>query len=81
MKQKKKKPAKIAKLPLTSREFSALKHAAMEFTKEQIAAKVSMSSHTVDWDLRMIRQKLGVQSITGAVHQAWKAGIFTKENC
>ena len=66
---------------LDAREFEILRYVAHELTNEQIADKIYRSVGLVEKELKKICRKMGAVTRQGAVHNAWKRGIFTKENC
>ncbi|MBI4929936.1 MAG: hypothetical protein HY841_04175 [Bacteroidetes bacterium] len=81
MKQKKENPGKIGTGKKAERRFIVLKQVGEDCSNEQIAEKMKENLHTVVKDLKSIFKTLKAHSRAGAVHTAWKTGIFTKENC
>ncbi len=61
---------------LTPREKEILEGMTRGLTKKEIAAKLDLSFHTVDFHLRSIYQKLHVHTRTGAVAKAMKEKLF-----
>lgn len=72
---------KIGSGAKAARRFITLKLIGEEKSNEQIADALDENIHTVVKDLKSIFKTLHVHSRAGAVHQAWKEGIFTLENC
>ncbi len=61
---------------LTAREREVLHYAADGWTNAEIAAQLSLSTHTVKEYLRRIRAGLGARDRTNAVHLAWQRGVL-----
>ncbi|MBI3500156.1 MAG: hypothetical protein HY063_00010 [Bacteroidetes bacterium] len=81
MEQKKQNPCTIGTGAKAARRFNVLKLVGEELSNEQLADHLKEKVHTVVKDLKIIFKTLSVHSRAGAVHKAWKEGIFTKENC
>ena len=62
--------------PLSIRERDILQWLATGMTKTDVAKKVNISSHTVDFHSRQILAKLGVPNITAAVYFALSRGYI-----
>lgn len=60
---------------LTAREQAILSHLADGLIKKQVAEKLNISSHTVDYHVRKIYGKLQVNTLTGAVSKAVREGL------
>lgn len=63
---------------LTERESQVLRELALGLAFREIAAKLSISCHTVAQHVRNIYRKLGVSSRGRAVYEATKLGILQK---
>lgn len=61
---------------LSTREHETLEGMVAGLTTKEIAARMSISYHTVDTYIRSIYQKLNVQSRGGAVAKAIREGLF-----
>lgn len=62
-------------IELTSREQEILSYLAEGLIKKQVAAKLSISTHTVDYHVRKIYDKLQVNTVSGAISKAVKEGL------
>jgi DNA-binding NarL/FixJ family response regulator len=61
---------------LSPREHETLEGMVAGWTTKEIAARMSVSYHTVDTYIRSIYEKLDVQSRSGAVARAVREGLF-----
>lgn len=66
----------IPSSPLSIRERDILQWLALGFTKTEIADKLFISSHTVDYHVRQILYKLQARNITAAVYFALSRGLL-----
>lgn len=62
---------------LSPRQLDVLLWASEGLTVDQIADRLTISSHTADMHLRAVRDKLGVASTVHAVAEAFRLGIIT----
>lgn len=62
--------------PLSIRERDILQWLALGFTKTEIADKLFISCHTVDYHVRQILHKLQARNITAAVYFALSRGLL-----
>ena len=69
------KPASTVDAGLTARETDVLAQIVRGLTKEEIAAFLNVSPHTVDTHMRNIYQKLHVHNRAGAVAAAIRQGL------
>ena len=65
---------------LTNRRFDVLLFYAEELSKELIGDGFYLTEAWANKELRIIYKILGARTGPGAVHKAWKLGIFTIEN-
>lgn len=66
-------------LKLTDRETEVLKLICEEFTTAEIAAKVCLSTRTIEGIRTSLIEKTGVKNVAGLVLYAIKNGIFSQE--
>ncbi len=62
--------------PLTQRQLQILRWYARGETQPEIAVRLDMSRHTVDWEIRAINAKLGAVNSTNAVYIGFKQGLI-----
>ncbi len=62
--------------PLTRRQLQILRWYARGDTKVEVAVRLCMSRHTVDWEIRLINAKLRAVNATNAVYLAFKKGLI-----
>ncbi len=62
--------------PLTERELEVLRLVAEGLANKAIAARLSVSEHTVKFHLNAVLRKLGAQSRTDAVVRATRLGLI-----
>lgn len=60
---------------LTSREREILSYLSDGLAKKQVADKLSISAHTVDYHVRKIYGKLQVNTVSGAISKAVREGL------
>ena len=60
---------------LSFREQEILSYLADGFVKKQVAEKLNISSHTVDFHVRKIYSKLQVNNVSGAISKAVRDGL------
>lgn len=60
---------------LTSREQEILSYLADGLIKKQVADRLSISAHTVDYHVRKIYSKLQVNTLSGAISKAVREGL------
>ena len=65
---------------LNDTEYAVLVQWATEMSREQIAEMFNRSAGWVDKTVGTIYLKLNVHTRQGAIHKAWKLGIFTAED-
>jgi DNA-binding CsgD family transcriptional regulator len=68
-----------SRITLTSRELEVLRWQAAGSTKAEIADKLNISYHTVDYHTRRILHKFKTRSVTAAVHFATMQGYIELE--
>ncbi len=64
-------------LPLTKRELEVLSFLADGLTSQEIGKVLSLSSHTVDWYMNTIQEKLGAKNRQHSVSLAFRAGYIS----
>lgn len=69
-------PISVSIGALSIRERDILQWLALGFTKAEIAAKLYISCHTVDYHVRQILHKLQARNITSAVYFALSRGLL-----
>ena len=62
--------------PLTRRQLQILRWYARGDTKAEVAVRVGISRHTVDWEIRLISAKLPAVNATNAVYIGFKKGLI-----
>lgn len=62
-------------IELSSREQEILSYLADGLIKKQVAQKLNISSHTVDYHVRKIYGKLQVNTLSGAISKAVREGL------
>jgi len=62
--------------PLTRRELQILRWYARGDTQVEVAARLGLNRHTVDWDIRLIIIKLGAVNAINAVYVGFKKGLI-----
>lgn len=72
------KPATEGLSPLTPRELQCLGLIAEGFSVKIIAARLFLSSETVNTHAKSIRRKLVCKNITEAVSKAYRYGLFNQ---
>ncbi|MFY0592557.1 response regulator [Roseivirga sp.] len=65
----------VAKVQLTKREVQIIKLIASEYTTNEIATELAISTHTVDTHRKNIVSKLGIKNTAGLVKFAIEKGI------
>lgn len=63
-------------LDLTARQIEILHLIAEDLTDEQIAARLTLSTATVNTHVKRIRARMGVTSRSGAVAKALRSGLI-----
>lgn len=67
-------------IELDKRKLAVLLLWALQYTEALIAETLKINEHTVDRDLRIIYDKLDVQSRQCCIHMAWFTGTITREH-
>jgi LuxR family transcriptional regulator len=62
--------------PLTRRQLQILRWYARGDTKAEVAVRVGISRHTVDWEIRLMSAKLRAVNTTNAVYIGFKKGLI-----
>jgi DNA-binding CsgD family transcriptional regulator len=62
--------------PLTQRQLKILRWHARGETQAEIALRLNLNPHTVDWEIRRINGKLGTVNATHAVYIGFKKGLI-----
>ncbi|MDF7825988.1 response regulator transcription factor [Pontiellaceae bacterium B12227] len=65
---------------LSERELSVLTLLGEGLVKKEIAARLDISTHTVDNYMRRIYEKLQVPNAAAAISKAYKVGLFPRNN-
>jgi len=62
--------------PLTRRQLQILRWYARGDTQVEVAVRLGMSRHTVDWEIRLINAKLRTVNAMNAVYIGFKKGLI-----
>jgi LuxR family transcriptional regulator len=62
--------------PLTRRQLQILRWYARGDTQVEVAVRLGLNRHTVDWDIRLINIKLRAVNATNAVYIGFKKGLI-----
>lgn len=66
----------VEEVQLTQREVEIIKLIATEYTTNEIAERLSISSHTVDTHRKNILTKLGVKNMAGLIKFAYESSLI-----
>jgi DNA-binding CsgD family transcriptional regulator len=61
---------------LTERQLKILRWYARGDTQMEVAVRLGLNRHTVDWEIRLINAKLGAVNATNAVYIGFKKGLI-----
>lgn len=63
--------------PLTNKEYEVLQWLSTGMTKQEIASKIKVSVHTIDYHSRSILNKMNAKNMTSALVTAIKRGLLS----